>query len=50
MSSLPYEHGGVDFSFWVVMLHNSIGMLRTLFYESDAILFTYAVNREGWRS
>jgi hypothetical protein len=45
MSRLPYEHGGVDFNFWVVMLRDSIVMLRTLFYDSDAILFTFAVNR-----
>lgn len=39
MSYLPYQYGGIEFSFWVVMLHNSIGMLRTLFYESDTILY-----------
>jgi len=50
MSQLPYERGGNDFSFWVVMLHNSIGMLRTLFYARDGILLTYPINRDGWRS
>ena len=49
MSQLPYEHDRGHFNFWVVMLRDSVGMLRTVFYESDAILFTYAVNRNGWR-
>ena len=47
MSRLPYEHGGVDFSFWVVMLRDSIVMLRTLFDESDTILYRHAFNRNG---
>ena len=50
MSRLPYEHGRIDFSFRVIMLHNSVGLLRTLFDDGDTILFTYAINREGWRS
>jgi hypothetical protein len=31
-SQLPNGHGGDDFSFCIVMLHDSIGMLRTLLY------------------
>ena len=49
VSQLPDEHDRDDFNFWVVMLHDSVDMLRTIFYESDAILFTDAVNRNGWR-
>ena len=45
MPQLPYEHDRDDFNFWVVMLRNSVVVLRTVFYESDAILFTDAVNR-----
>ena len=49
MSRLPYEHDRDDFNFWAVMLHDSVDMLPTIFYESDAFLCTDAVNRNGWR-
>jgi hypothetical protein len=49
MSELPHEHDPDDFNFCIGMLHDSIVMLRTVFYESDAILFTHAVNRNDWR-
>jgi hypothetical protein len=49
VSQLPDEHDRDDFNFWVVMLHDSVDMLRTIFCESDALLFTDAVNRNGWR-
>ncbi len=48
MSPLPYGHGGINFSFRIVMLRESIGMLRTLFYESDTILYKHALNRNDW--
>jgi hypothetical protein len=46
---LPDDHGGDDFNFCVVVLRDSIGMLRTLFYENDTILYSYAFNRNGCR-
>ena len=49
LSQLPYEYDRGHFNFWVVMLHDPIDMLRTIFYESDAILFTDAVNRNDRR-
>ena len=49
VSQLPDEHDRDDFNFWVVMLHDPVDMLRTIFCESDAILFTDAVNRNDWR-
>ena len=48
MSQLPYKHDRDDFNFWIVMLRDSVVMLRTVFCKSDAILFTYAVSRNGW--
>ncbi len=38
--SCPTNDDRDDFNFWVVMLRDPVGMLRTVFYESDAILFT----------
>ena len=49
VSQLPDEHDRDGFNFWVVMLRDPVDMLRTVFYESDAILFTDAVNRNDWR-
>jgi hypothetical protein len=49
MPQLPDDHGGDDFNFCVVVLRDSIGMLRTLFYENDTILYSYAFNRNGCR-
>jgi len=46
---LPYEYDRGHFNFWVVMLRDSVGMLRTIFFESAAILFTDAVNRNDRR-
>jgi hypothetical protein len=48
MSSLPYGDGGGNFGFRVVVLPDSIGMLRALFYENDTILYRHALNRNNW--
>jgi hypothetical protein len=45
---LPDEHGRDDLSFGVIMLCESVGMLRALFYESDTIFYRYAFARNGW--
>jgi hypothetical protein len=42
---LPDEHRRDDLSFGVIMLCESVGMLRALFYESDTILYRYAFAR-----
>ena len=49
VSQLPNDHGGDDFNFCILMLRDSIGMLRTLSYASVTILHWYAFNRNGSR-
>jgi hypothetical protein len=49
VSQLPHDHGRDDFNLCVLMLRDSIWVLRALSYESDTILCRCAFNRNGWR-
>jgi hypothetical protein len=49
MPQLPDDDGRGDFDFFIVVLRDSIRMLRTLFYENDIVLYSYAFNRDGCR-
>ena len=49
MSQLPDDDWRDDFSPWVVVLRDPIRMLRTLFCESDSILYEYAFTRNSSR-
>jgi hypothetical protein len=49
VSQLSDEHGRNEYWFWVRMLHDPIGVLRTLFYQGESFRYTNAGNRDGWR-
>lgn len=46
VSQLPDEHGR-DVNFWVFVLRDSIGMLRTLPYENATVPCRYAFDWNG---
>jgi hypothetical protein len=48
VSQLSAEHGRNEFRFWVHVLHDPIGVLRTLFYQDERFRYTNAANRDGW--
>jgi hypothetical protein len=49
MSQLPDADWRNKFNTWGFVLRDPIGMLHTLFYESDTIPYGYALNRNGCR-
>jgi hypothetical protein len=48
VSQLPHRHGRNAFRFCIDMLRDSIGVLRTLFYQGESFRYTDAANRDGW--
>ena len=48
VSQLSDERGRKESRFGVDMLHDPIGVLRTLFYQGESFRYTDTANREGW--
>ena len=49
VSQLPHRYGRNAFRFCIDMLHDPIGVLRTLFCQGESFRYTDTANREGWR-
>ena len=48
VSQLPHRYGRNAFRFCIDMLHDPIGVLRTLSYQGESSRYTDAANRDGW--
>jgi hypothetical protein len=49
VSPLPCAGQRFDLNFWVIMLRQSIGLLRSLSYQGDTIRCTHAFSRNDGR-
>jgi hypothetical protein len=49
VSQLSDEQQRNESRSWVHMLHDPIGVLRTLSYQGESFRYTNAANRDGWR-